>query len=78
MIIINIPAKELDSIPDSSSTVSSSPDARSIPDESSPEEGSIPDKSSPEADSIEDRLGKIKLRNLVNHQYIKAMIKKLL
>ena len=57
MIIINIPAKELDSIPDSSSTVSSSPDARSIPDESSPEAGSIPDESSPEVDSVPDKLG---------------------
>ena len=61
----NIPAPEPDSIPDSSS-----------PDSSSPEAGSIPEESSPEADSISDKLGKIRLRVIVNHQYSKAMIKK--
>ena len=65
--IQNIPTPEPDSIPDSSS-----------PDSSSPEEGSIPDSSSPEADSIPDKLGKIKLTIIVNHQYIKAKMKKLL
>ena len=63
----NIPAPEPDSIPDSSS-----------PDSSSPEAGSIPDESSPETDSIPDKLGKLKVKVIVNHQYIKAMIKKLL
>ena len=56
----NIPAPEPDCIPDSSS-----------PDSSSPEAGFIPDKSSPEADSIPENLGKIKLRIIVNCQYIK-------
>ena len=82
----NIPPPEPDSIPDSSSPDSSSPEAGSIPDESSPEAGSIPDESSPEADSIPDesspeagsipeKLNKIKLTVIVNHQFIKAMIK---
>ena len=48
------------------------PEPDSIPDSSSP------DSSSPEADSIPDKLGKIKLRIIVNHQCIKAMIKKML
>ena len=48
------------------------PEPDSIPDASSP------DESSPEADSIADKLGKIRLRVIVNHQYIKAKIKKLL
>ena len=61
----NIPAPEPDSIPDSSS-----------PDSSFPKAGSIPEESSPEADSIPDKLGKIRLRVIVNHQYSKAMIKK--
>ena len=39
-----IPAPEPDSIPDPSSSDSSSPEAESTPDESSPEAGSIPDK----------------------------------
>ena len=55
----DIPAPETDSIPDSSSLDSFSPEAGSIPDECSPEAGSIPDESSPEADSITDKLGKI-------------------
>ena len=71
-----IPAPEPDSIPDSSSPDSCSPGAGSIPEESSPEAGSIPDESSPEADSMADKIGKIKLRVIVTHQYIKAMIKK--
>ena len=51
----NIPAPEPDSIPDSCSPDSSSPDVRSLPDDTSPEAGrSIPGKSSPEADSIPD------------------------
>ena len=61
----NIPAPEPDSIPDSSSPDSSFPDADSIPEESSPE-----------ADSIADKLGKIRLRVIVNHQYSKALINK--
>ena len=61
----NIPAPDPDSIPDSSS-----------PDSSSPKAGSIPEESSPEADSIPDKLGKIRLRVIVNHQYSKATIKK--
>ena len=65
--IQNIPAPEPDSIPDSSS-----------PDSSSPEAGCTPDESSPEAGSILDKLGKIKLKSIVNQQYIKAKIKKLL
>ena len=72
----NIPAPEPDSILDASSPDSSSPEAGSIPEESSPEAGSIPDKSSPAAESIPDKLDKIKLRLIVNQQYIKAMIKK--
>ena len=63
----NIPAPNPDSIPDSSS-----------PDSSSPEADSIPDEALPEADSISDKLGKIKLRIIVNHQCIKAMTKQLL
>ena len=59
----NIPAPEPDAIPDSSS-----------PDSTSPEAGSTPDESSPEADSNPDNLGKIKLRIIVNQQYIKTMI----
>ena len=59
----NIPPPEPDPIPDSSSPDSSSPEARSVPDESSPEAG-----------SIQDNLGKIKLRIIVNHQYIKTII----
>ena len=51
----NIPAPEPDSIPDSSS-----------PDSCSPEAGSTPDESSPEADSIPDKVSKIKLRVIVN------------
>ena len=60
-----MPVPESDSIPDSSS-----------PDSSFPEAGSIPEESSPEADSIPDKLGKVRLRVIVNHQYSKAMIKK--
>ena len=71
----NIPAPEPDPIPDSSSPDSSSPEAGSIPDSSSPEAGSVSDESSPEADSIPDNLGKIKLRIIVNQQYITSMIK---
>ena len=56
--IQNIPAPELDSFPDSSSSDSSSPEAGFIPDESSAKAGSIPDESSPEADSIPGKLGK--------------------
>ena len=63
----DIPAPEPDSISDSSS-----------PDSSSPEAGCTPDESSPEAGSILDKLGKIKLKSIVNQQYIKAKIKKLL
>ena len=48
----------------------------SSPDSSFPKAGSIPEESSPEADSIPDKLGKIRLRVIVNHQYSKAMIKK--
>ena len=59
----NIPAPEPDSIPDSSS-----------PDSSSLEAGSIPEESPPEADSISDKLGKIRLRVIVNHQYSRALI----
>ena len=59
----NIPALEPDSIPDSSS-----------PDSSFPEADSIPEESSPEADSVPDKLGKIRLRVIVNHQYSKALI----
>ena len=70
----NILAPEPDPIPDSSSPDSSSPEAGSIPDSSSPEARSVPDESSPEADSIQDNLGKIKLRIIVNHQYIKTII----
>ena len=55
----NIPAPEPDAIPDSSS-----------PDSTSPEAGSTPDESSPEADSNAGNLGKIKLRIIVNQQYI--------
>ena len=61
----NIPALEPDSNPDSSS-----------PDSFSPVAGTIPEESSPEADSIPDKLGKIRLRVIVNHQYRKAMTKK--
>ena len=71
----NIPALELDSLPDSSSSDSSFPEAGSIPDKSFPEAGSIPDKSCPEADSIPEKIGKMKLRIIVNHQFFKAMIK---
>ena len=82
----NIPAPEPDLIPDSYSLDSSSPEVRSTPDESSSEVGSIrdeslpeaesnPDETSPEADSIPAKISKIKLRNIVNHQFIKAMIK---
>ena len=73
----NISTPKPDSIPDSSSPDSSSLEEGSNPDSSSPEAVSIPDSSSPEADSIPDNLGKIKLRIIVNHQYIKAK-KKLL
>ena len=52
----NIPTPEPDSIPDSSS-----------PDSSSPEAGFIPDESSPEADAIPEKLGKIKLKILVDY-----------
>ena len=62
----NIPAPEPDSISDSSSPDSSSPGAGCTPDESSPEAGSIPYK-----------LGKIKLKSIVDQQYIKGKIKKL-
>ena len=62
--IQNIPAPELDSIPNSSS-----------PNSSFPEAGSIPEESSPEADSIPDKLGKMRLRVTINHQYSKAMTK---
>ena len=40
----NIPTSEPDSIPDSSSPDSPSPEAGFIPDESSPEANSVPDK----------------------------------
>ena len=62
-----IPDPNPDSIPDSPS-----------PDSSSPEADFIPDEASPEADSISDKLGEIKLRIIVNHQCIKAMTKQLL
>ena len=71
-----IPAPEPDSISDPSSPDSSSPEEGSTPDESSPEAGSIPDESSPEAGSIPDKLGKIRLKSIVNQQHIKAKIKK--
>ena len=51
----NIPAPEPDSIPDSSS-----------PDSCSPEAGSTPEESSPEADSIPDKVSKMKLGVIVN------------
>ena len=72
---IPVPEPKWDSIPDSSSPDSSFPEAGSIPNESSPEARSIPDESFPEADSIQHKLGKFKLRIIVNHQYIKTMIK---
>ena len=62
----DIPAPEPDSISDSSSPDSSSPGAGCTTDESSPEAGSIPSK-----------LGKIKLKSIVNQEYIKGKIKKL-
>ena len=62
-----IPAPEPDSIPDSSSPDSCSPEAGFIPEESSPEAESIPDESSPEAYSLTDKIGKIKLRVIVTH-----------
>ena len=58
---IPVPEPKWDSIPDSSS-----------PDSSFPEAGSIAEESSPEAYSIPDKLGKIRLRVIVNHQYSKA------
>lgn len=63
----NIPASEPDPIPDSSSS-----------DSSFPEAGFFSDESSTKADYIPDKLGKIKLTIIVNHQFIKAMIKELL
>ena len=61
----NTPAPEPDSIPDSYS-----------PDSCSPEADTIPEESSLEADSVPDKLGKIRLRVIANHQYRKAMTKK--
>ena len=42
-----------------------------------PEPDSISDSSSPEVGSIPSKLGKIKLKSIVNQQYIKGKIKKL-